>query len=257
MQPETIAKLLDLNEQFYQTFAVQFSQTRQRLQPGVERLLPDLLAQERLLELGCGNGELAKTLAQRGFRGLYTGLDFSAEFLSIARQSLPEDFHSQFIRTSVYADDWQKKLPVNMYTTVVAFAVLHHLPGADGRRAVLKRVHSLLPAGGVFIHSNWQFLRSERLRQRIQPWSRVGLRESDLDPGDSLLDWRSGGMGLRYVHHFSENELSSLAAETGFKVIRTFISDGKTSDLSLYQVWEAEQDSGTDSSEAQSSKKAT
>ena len=47
MQADTIHKLLDLNEQFYQTFALQFSQTRQRLQPGVTALLPALLKEVR------------------------------------------------------------------------------------------------------------------------------------------------------------------------------------------------------------------
>jgi hypothetical protein len=32
----------------------------------------------------------------------------------------------------------------------------------------------------------------------------VGLSANDVDPGDYLLDWRSGGEGLRYIHHFSE-----------------------------------------------------
>ena len=239
MQPETIAKLLDLNEQFYQTFAVQFSQTRQRLQSGVLRLLPVLLAETSLLDLGCGNGELAQELGRQGFHGLYTGLDFSPQILAIANEVLPEGFNGQFLSTNLFANGWEASLPVKMFSAGLAFAVLHHLPGANERRILLKRVRSLLPPGGLFIHSNWQFLNSERLRLRLQPWSRVGLQESDLEPGDFLLDWRSGGTGLRYVHHFSEAELIELAAETGFNVNQSYLSDGKSSNLSLYQIWEA------------------
>ncbi|HBY06444.1 MAG TPA: hypothetical protein DEH22_01125, partial [Chloroflexi bacterium] len=99
-------------------------------------------------------------------------------------------------------------------------------------------VRGLLPPGGQFIHSNWQFLNSARLRQRVHPWPEIGLSEAEVEPGDYLLDWRRGGFGLRYVHHFSENELHTLADETGFRIIESFFSDGESGNLGLYQVWE-------------------
>jgi hypothetical protein len=122
---------------------------------------------------------------------------------------------------------------------ILAFAALHHLPGRETHLQILNAVRTLLTPEERFIHSNWQFLNSERLRQRIHPWSEIGLSDTDVDPGDYLLDWRRGGFGLRYVHHFSEDELNALAAETGFRVVETFYSDGETSDLGLYQIWEA------------------
>jgi hypothetical protein len=86
--------------------------------------------------------------------------------------------------------------------------------------------------------SNWQFLNSVRLRSRIQPWEAVGLTRDQVDEGDYLMDWRRGGYGLRYVHHFSETELSELAHATGFKITETFYSDGEGERLSIYQTWE-------------------
>jgi hypothetical protein len=59
-----------------------------------------------------------------------------------------------------------------------------------------------------------------------------------VEQGDYLLDWRRGGLGIRYVHHFSAEELARLAADSGFRIIESFDSDGKEGDLSLYQVWE-------------------
>jgi len=40
----------------------------------------------RLLEVGCGHGELYKYLAAHGFRGKYTGTDINADLLAVARQ---------------------------------------------------------------------------------------------------------------------------------------------------------------------------
>ena len=102
----------------------------------------------------------------------------------------------------------------------------------------MARIARLLSSAGKFIHSNWQFLNSPRLQNRIQPWQAAGLNPEDLDPGDYLLDWRHGGLGLRYVHHFDDAELSRLATAAGFRVCETFHSDGQGGRLGIYQIWE-------------------
>ena len=237
MQSEIAAKLLHHNQQFYQTFALQFAQTRQRLQLGVRLLLPHLLPSASLLDLGCGSGELARKLASLGYSGRYAGVDFSPGLLEFARQRLPEDFKASLVLARLDQPDWEDRLPLSSFSIVVAFAVLHHLPGEELRLDLLQRVRRLLKPGGEFICSNWQFLRSPRLSARIQPWERVGLSQADVDSGDYLLDWRQGGVGLRYVHVFNQEELVHLAAQAGFRVSETFESDGRSGDLSLYQVW--------------------
>jgi hypothetical protein len=60
-----------------------------------------------------------------------------------------------------------------------------------------------------------------------------------VDAGDYLLDWRSGGEGLRYVHHFDEAELQGLAERSGFQIDETFYSDGETGNLGLYEIWKS------------------
>jgi tRNA (uracil-5-)-methyltransferase TRM9 len=235
VNPTTISHLLDLNRQFYQTFAVQFSSTRQNLQPGVIRILKQILPDDNLLDLGCGNGKLARELARCGHAGPYTGMDFSPALLEQASADQPAHFN--FVQADLSTADWDAPLKGSQYSVVLAFAVLHHLPGFDLGLQVLRKVKSLLTPGGHFIHSEWQFLNSRRLASRVQTWEAIGLSESDVDPGDYLLDWRQGGLGLRYVHHFSESELAELAGLTGFEVMESFLSDGENHRLGLYQVW--------------------
>ena len=235
MDSATIQRLLSLNHQFYQTFAAPFSATRQRLQPGVLRLLPTILAANRILDLGCGNGELARQLHQRGFQGSYLGLDFSAGLLAEAARDLPAG-QFRFLQADLASPPWLPPCEPP-FDLVLAFAVLHHLPGASLRQQVVNEVHRLLAPAGRFIHSNWQFLNSPRLVKRIQPWSALDLDPALLEPGDYLLDWRQGGSALRYVHHFSEEELSELARQCGFTVLEYFLSDGEGGRLGLYQVW--------------------
>jgi tRNA (uracil-5-)-methyltransferase TRM9 len=240
MNTVTVARLLSLNKQFYQTFGREFSSTRQRLQPGVLRILDTLNGDESLLDLGCGNGELARERMRRGQRGPYTGLDFSMPLLEVARHGW-EDAPATFIRADLSAPDWDKRILTpnqSSFDLATAFAVLHHIPGENLRLSILQKIHDLLRPGGQFIHSEWQFLRSDKLKSRVQPWEEIGLSDKDVDPGDYLLDWRSGGRGLRYVHHFEEAELEKLAEASRFRVCSGFISDGENSQLGLYQVWE-------------------
>jgi len=253
MNAAIAAQLVALNRLFYADFGAPFSATRGRIQPGVHRVLSQLRGTEHILDLGCGNGQLARALAERGHRGAYLGLDFSLPLLKEAerhpfdralplrglRRASPEGFTVKFqLADLTVPDDWPTFDP-SPFDLVFSFAVLHHIPGMDLRLGILQKAHSLLAPDGRFIHSEWQFLNSDKLKARIQPWERVNLSAADVDPGDALLDWRSGGNGLRYAHHFSAQELLDLAAESGFRVVESFLSDGAGGRLGLYQTWEA------------------
>jgi SAM-dependent methyltransferase len=245
MNSATAARLIALNREFYDQFGDAFSATRGRLQPGVKRILDSLHGDESILDLGCGNGELARELARRGHRSPYLGLDFSLPLLRAADSPLT-GFQAQFreadlTQLSVSSEQWAvdsgQFSVTDRWSLITAFAVLHHIPSEELRLNLLHTVHGLLADDGRFILSNWQFLNSERLKARIQPWELAELTPSDVDEGDSLLDWKRGGTGLRYAHHFSAEELSALAGQTGFRVAESFLSDGEGGRLGLYQVW--------------------
>jgi len=243
----TAQRLLALNRQFYTEHGADFSATRERLQPGVLRVLGTLRGDESILDLGCGNGELARTLSRRGHRGSYLGLDFSLPLLHEAEREAFA-FPVQFMQTDLVSLDGEKvrsetkgerdfSLPTSHFDLAFAFAVLHHIPTIELRLNILKKINELLREHGLFIHSNWQFLNSEKLKARIQAWDTIGLSARDVEANDYLLDWKRGRKGLRYVHHFDEAELTELASASGFEILETFYSDGENKKLGLYQVW--------------------
>ena len=249
MDAGTAARLIEINQEFYTRFGDSFSATRHRLQPGVRRMLERLDGDESILDLGCGNAEVARELAKRAHHGPYLGLDFSLPLLREAESPpvgtlRPDGFSVRFQKvdlTQLSVNSIQSSV-TDHWSLITAFAVLHHIPSRELRLNIIRKVHKLLKPNGRFIHSNWQFLNSEKLKARIQPWESAAISNLDVDAGDHLLDWRSGGEGLRYVHHFKEEELNELAQASHFRISDTFHSDGVGGRLGLYQVWVPDSD---------------
>lgn len=234
-------QLLRINREFYQSFAKPFSETRQRLQPGVVRSLEHLNREHRVLDLGCGNGELGRYIFEAGHRGKYIGLDASDELLGEARK-LSSTRNQTFLNLDLADRRWLDDMAAALghqpqFDAIFAFAVIHHLPDHDLRLEILKSIGGLLDPSGTLILSVWNFLASPRLSKRIVPWSAVDLSQSELEEGDFLLDWRRGGYGLRYVHHFTGSALRDLAQEAGYAVLDEFLSDGESGHLGRYQFW--------------------
>ncbi|MBI5962633.1 MAG: class I SAM-dependent methyltransferase [Chloroflexi bacterium] len=238
MNLATAERLLAINREFYNRFGGQFSATRQRLQPGVKKILDSIQEDVSVLDLGCGNGHFLRELIRRGHTAPLLGVDFSLPLLRDA-VSQPEEFSARFMEIDItkLSVTSNQSLITDYWSLITAFAVLHHIPSIEIRLDILKTVRKLLKPNGKFILSNWQFLNSEKLKSRIQAWESVGINEKDLDEGDYLLDWRSGGNGLRYAHQFSAEELSGLAEQAEMRVTDSFLSDGDGGNLGLYQIW--------------------
>ncbi len=237
MNSLTAQRLLAINHEFYNRFGDQFSATRQRLQPGVKKILDSIQEDVSVLDLGCGNGHFLREISKRGHKQPLLGVDFSLPLLRDA-ESAPGVIFREVDLSQLSAFNEQLSTPGG-WDVITMFATLHHIPSVEMRLDILRTVKKLLKPAGKFILSNWQFLNSAKLKSRIQPWDRVGINENDLDQDDYLLDWRSGGEGLRYAHHFSAQELLGLAGQVEMRVTASFPSDGDGGNLGLYQVWES------------------
>jgi tRNA (uracil-5-)-methyltransferase TRM9 len=251
MNSVTAERLLAINREFYNRFGDSFSATRQRLQPGVKKILNSIREDDSVLDLGCGNGNFLRELSLRGHKSALLGVDFSPPLLRDAESAPGVDFREvDLVKLSAFSDQLTTSVAVlgggdaalseinNGWDLITMFATFHHIPTNEIRLDILKTVKKLLKPNGKFILSNWQFLNSEKLKARIQPWDKVGINQSEVDDGDYLLDWRSGGEdGLRYAHHFSAEELLRLAEQAGMRVTDSFSSDGNGGNLGLYQIW--------------------
>ncbi len=253
MESATALRLNQLNRAFYDAHAEAFADSRPRLAPGVQRVLAGITPGAGLLELGCGDGKVGRWLRRNVAAVTYVGLDISEAMLERARRYTEEEGGGRsgeqggegkaagitFALADLAAPGWGRVLPGARFDWVVAFAVLHHVPGFEARAQVLGEAAAGLAPGGRLAMSNWQFMRSERLQRRVAPWAALGLAEADVEPGDYLLGWeRRGQAGLRYVHLLDEAEARALAGRAGLAVTEVFSADGGSGALAEYVVLE-------------------
>jgi len=238
MDEQIIQQLIAINRKFYTEFASAFSETRSSAQTRLDRIVAYIGNAGKILDVGCGNGRLAERLEREGKRARYVGVDASPQLITIA---LTRKMHLRHIAADFFVADitqpnWSAPFADTLFDVAVALAVLHHIPGFDLRVAVLRDIHALLQPGARLVLTNWAFDRTERQRKRIVPWSHVGLDESALEPGDALLAWQRGGVGYRYCHLITPEEMQRLAEQSGFQVVKQYYADAE---LNLYSVLKA------------------
>ncbi len=233
----TIQALAQLNQRFYAEHAENFADARPRLPAGVQRVLAGIAAGARVLEAGCGDGKVGRALARAG-AGAYVGLDASEAMLERAKRYTSTVLPGfVYLLADLISPKWSDVLAGQSFDWVLSFALFHHLPSYDLRAGLLQTLAHHLAPGGRIALSNWRFMRSERVKQRIVPWAAVGRSAADVEPRDYLLSWeRKGQHGLRYLHLLEEPEAKRMAAEAGLQVVETFSADGVTGDLSEYVV---------------------
>ena len=119
------------------------------------------------------------------------------------------------------------------------FAMLHHFP-RPLQLPFLQQLRRVAVPNAAAIISVWQFAHLQRFLNKRVDWATVGIANAELTEQDYLLDWRQGGIGLRYVYHFKDAELVALCEQAGWQVLSQFRSDGASHDLGLYTLLRAD-----------------
>jgi SAM-dependent methyltransferase len=231
MDAKTQERLNQINRDFYAAAAAEFDQTRSRAWPGWLRLQEHLQPPLRVLDVGCGNGRFGLFLAE-SFPGAvtYHGLDNSSALLQFAESALANANLATFSLNEF--DLLHDSLPDSQYDLVVLFGVIHHVPGAQKRRDLLRNLAERVAHNGLLSFAAWCFYEYERFRERLVPWP----DDLTVEEHDYLLDWRAGERVLRYCHYVDEAEHAELIAATGLEEVRTFREDGSGHAMNRYSI---------------------
>ena len=167
-----------------------------------------VIAGEKILDLGCGNGRLFEFLRDKKID--YIGIDNSEKLIEIAKKRYPK------ARFQV-ADVLNLPFPDNFFDKIYSIAVLHHIPSEEFRLQFLKEARRVLKPGGLLILTVWDLWRKPSFRKKI--YKSILLKiigRSKLDFYDILIS----GMGMRdfYFHCFRKRGLEDLVKKGKFKI---------------------------------------
>lgn len=276
MNARTREQLLELNRVFYEAHAEAFDRSRgARPWPGWIRLAALLTGElGSVLDIGCGNGRFACFLHEAGFRFRYTGVDANRALLESARRQLSEacvpsarlirqDFltgHDSGRRAAPSADALAERistdlssgpaddspgagLPDGPFELVVLMGVLHHVPGADARLALLRSASARLAPGGRLALATWQFEGDPREERKRVAFADAGLvlghsiDASELEPGDALLRFGSvPGAPPRYCHAVAAAEFEAWPRALGLELVADYWADGARGASNRYAI---------------------
>lgn len=207
MDTEYAKYLLNKTKEDYNLISEDFSRTRNYIWEELKFLERYAGNNERILDLGCGNGRLYELFKEKTID--YHGIDFSDKLIEIAKKCYPQfKFH--------VADALNLPFSANFFDKVFSIAVLHHIPSKELRLKCLKEIRRVLGPDGVLILSVWNLGNFRKFRIIFKYAFLKILGKSKLDFNDAFIPW--GNKLLRYVHCFSKNELKELVEKAGFRI---------------------------------------
>lgn len=194
----------------YEQIATQFSESRSKAWPEFEMVEKSLENHSKVLDLGCGNGRLYDYLSNtRKLEIDYTGIDFCAPFLDIARDRYPQ---ASFVEADISHFDLDMH-----FDAIISIAAFHHLPSQRMRKQCLKHIFEHLEDDGILILSVWNLWQKKYFRLHLYAfweWIRSGFKK---DRKGLMVPFGKEKV-LRYYHAFHQRELRSLLKKNGFQI---------------------------------------
>jgi 2-polyprenyl-3-methyl-5-hydroxy-6-metoxy-1,4-benzoquinol methylase len=158
----------------------------------------------KILDAGCGTGNLAMALASEGFN--VTGIDVSESFVNNAIKQNPENSNPYFIVGDILKIEY-----TNTFDAIICRGVLNDIIDETARKAVFSIFHQALKPNGIFIAD-------------VREWNET-IKRKTLDPVlEKQVNTENG-----LLTFMSETHLNKAERMLEISEIHQLISDEKTS----------------------------
>jgi len=234
MDTSTVNQILKLNNDFYQSAAKDFSDTRERPWDGWKAFLDSLPINFRkdrvsVLDLGCGNGRFCKFLNKAsGFPFTYCGIDNNEKFLSICKNRFSSCPNVTFKKLNIFYELNKLEQPFDI---AVAFGVTHHIPSESLRMKWFGQLSCIIKPGGFLCLTFWNFNTKKAIAKAQTP---------NLEEGDYILGWKKDSNAARYAHSYSPQELGQMLeimSRLGLKLYKEYEADKQPNSYNHYFIF--------------------
>ncbi len=206
MRDETAKGLLEKVKQDYAKIGEEFSKTRGEPWPEFEHFKKYLKKNDKIADIGCGNGRLLLTLGE-DFN--YIGIDNNPYLLEAAKKKFP---NGKFM----YGNMLELPMQNSEMDAIFCVAAFHHIPSKKLRNKALQEMNRILKPNGTLIMMVWDLFQKKSLKQLIK-----SLFSKKYDFKDIFIKWGDSGI-KRYYHAFTPWELKKILRKNGFQIIKVF-----------------------------------
>lgn len=206
--------------------ARRYDHTARQTLPGYEELhnmASSLLGVElgeeaRVLVVGAGTGMELLTLAEQHPRWRFTGVDPSAEMLTVARERLQERGWTDRVRLHV---GHTHELPeTDRYDAATCLLVIHHLPTGEQRELLQQIVRRLRDKAPFVVAEMIGDTASVQFQRFLAAWK---IRQRTFGTADEEIEQRAQTMSS-VVSFATEDRLRGLLSTAGFTDVERFFT---------------------------------
>ena len=190
---------MDKVEQFYNQLSSQYSELIAKCVPRYRELIynmfqyiPEDFQPKRVLDLGCGTGNLTDQMLKSFPEAEIDALDISEDILRESRKRFSNISNIRYIQ----ADFKSMHLPPGSYDLIMSSIAIHHIDDQDKTR-LYAEVYQALKPGGLFIFADQTRGVSDNIyKKNIAAW-----KEEAFKLGSTEKNWDMW-MAHQYAHDF-------------------------------------------------------
>jgi len=222
MKQEFAQKLLKKVKEGYNIISRDFSATRSYIWKDLEVFKDYIKPDDKVLDLGCGNGRLYEFLKDLSID--YLGIDNSEGLINEAKKKYPK-VADKFKIGNALDLNFPDSQPAcaGRFDVVIMVAVLNHIPSEELRLQVLNNVKRILKPDGYLLMTNWNLYQKKYLPLVIKYTLLKLFGKSKMDWGDVLVPFGKEKIE-RYYHAFTKKEIKKLVKQTNFKLLKNYYS---------------------------------